>query len=218
MPRIMLKGVTIVFADKGVFELQEGVDGNMAYGLGARIEPGSDHEKQIKSAMIEAAKEKWPDNWKTKLEALVENKKVCFSSKPPRNAEGEIYSGFEGGQGILNVRRGEVAADKKGPPLVIGGGVNGKGKVTKADGVIYSGAVCNVSADIWADDRPSYHRVNGDFRGVQFVEHGERLGGGGEPTSEDEFDDLDRTDDFADAMEGQLDNGAPSNIDDDILF
>lgn len=214
MPRIMLKNATIVFADKGVHEMKKDNQGNLAYGVGVRIEQGSEHEKLIKNAMTTAAKEVWPDNWKAKLTDLVDDRKVCFSSKPPKNQDSEVYKGFEGGQGILNARRGENAAEKKGPPLVIGGGANGKAPVTKADGVIYSGAVCNVSVDIWADGRPSMHRVNCDFRGIQFVEHGDRLGGtGGEPTTEDEFDTLDRSDSLGEA----LDTATP-DVDEDIPF
>jgi len=211
---VMLKNVRIAFANN-VFTPKENPGGGAHYKVAAIIEPGSEHQKLLQAALKRAAQTKWAEKADGILRKLAADRKLCYSSKSPTNEEGDVYNGFEGDAGVLNASRNTTKAEKAGAPLVIGAGVNGKAPITKADGKIYSGAYVNLSVDIWAQDNQHGKRLNADFRGLQWVSDGEALGGdGAAPTSADEFEEMDRSEELTEA----LDNGAPADIDDDIPF
>jgi len=214
--RIMLKDIRLAFT-KFVFNPKE-EDSDSYYKIAAAVEPDSDHHKQIMNAVKAVASEQWQDKANGVVRKLAADRRICYSSKPPTNEEGEVYAGFEDGQGIINAARSCRRVETVGVPLVIGGGADGKGKLVQSDGKIYGGAYANLLLEIWTQDNKHGKRINADFRGVQFLRDGERLGGeGGVPTSENEFETLDRADSMADALEGEAPKkGYPYTDDDDI--
>lgn len=67
---------------------------------------------------------------------------------------------------------------------------DGKTKVKKSDDKLYSGAVGNVMVRLWTqDNKKGGKRVNANFLGVQFVEHGEKFSSVSRPAEDEMFDD-----------------------------
>lgn len=51
--------------------------------------------------------------------------------------------------------------------------------LTEDDDKIYSGSICNVNVNLWAQDNQFGKRINCELLAIQFKADGERLGGGG---------------------------------------
>jgi hypothetical protein len=143
------------------------------------IEPGSANAKAISAAIEKVAAEKWGAKGKTIVEKLYEDGGVCYSKKPKKNAEGEVYDGFEGMYSI--------AASQPSPkPTVLG---RNKEVLAPDSGKPYSGCYVNAIIDIWAQDNSFGKKINASLSGVQFERDGDAFAGGA-PASMDEFEDL----------------------------
>jgi len=69
-----------------------------------------------------------------------------------------------------------------------------KSPIVEEDGKLYGGAIVNASIGAWIQDNAYGKRINGNLYGVQFVKHGEPLGGGTVDVTDD-FDAFDEDDD-----------------------
>tara|TARA_R110000782_G_C14787887_1_gene410628 strand:+ start:1282 stop:1806 length:525 start_codon:yes stop_codon:yes gene_type:complete len=89
----------------------------------------------------------------------------------------------------------ELRAKTKFQPTIVD---QGRQDVEKESGLIYSGCVVNVIVSFWSSaNTPGGKRVGCTLLGVQFVKHGEPLGGG-RKISRDVFDEIavESTNDF----------------------
>lgn len=74
----------------------------------------------------------------------------------------------------------------KGRPTLVN---RDKSPLVEEDGLLYGGAIVNASIGAWLQDNAYGKRINGNLYGIQFVKHGEPLGGG-VTTALDDFDDI----------------------------
>lgn len=66
---------------------------------------------------------------------------------------------------------------------------DGRTKVKKSDDKLYSGAIGNVMIRLWDQDNSYGKRINANFLGVQFLEHGEKFSSVNRPDEDEMFDD-----------------------------
>lgn len=67
---------------------------------------------------------------------------------------------------------------------------DGKTKVKKSDDKLYSGAKGNIMVRFWTqDNKKGGKRVNANFLGVQFLEHGDKFSSVSRPKDDEMFDD-----------------------------
>lgn len=80
-----------------------------------------------------------------------------------------------------------VSASNKNKPHVVN---RSRQPLAPESGLPYNGCICNVAIRFWAQKSTDYgNRINCSLEAVQYVEDGERLGGGGVDPDE-VFDDL----------------------------
>ena len=176
--QIMLKNIRIAFP--ALAAPQAFGEGEPAYGAKLIVDPKGEHAKQIKDAILEAAKEQWKDEAQDVLKDLTEDKKVCYTEAEYRNKKTrQPYAGFEG-KHYLSARNASTQ-----PTIInrMGEEVTDKAEIAR---LIYSGCYVNASVDIWPQDNKWGQRVNCTLRGVMFANDGENFGGG-TPASADEF-------------------------------
>ena len=142
------------------------------YGSTFIFEPGSENEKALKKAMLEAAEAKFPGKGQANIKQLNASGKVCLRS----GDEKSNYEGFEGKMFI-------AASSKKRPTVVD----RDRSPLTEDDGRVYPGCYVNAILEIWAMDNQYGKRINAELTGVQFVRDGEPLGGGAAPATADDF-------------------------------
>ena len=81
-----------------------------------------------------------------------------------------------------------VASEKEdNPPATLDR--DGCTKVKKSDDKLYSGAIGNVMVRLWNQDNSYGKRINANFLGVQFLEHGEKFSSVERPAADEMFDD-----------------------------
>ena len=176
--QIMLKNIRIAFP--ALAAPQAFGEGEPAYGAKLIVDPKGEHAKQIKAAIVEAAKEKWKEEAQDVIDALTDDKKVCFVEAEYRNKKTrQPYAGFEG-KHYLSARNASTQ-----PTIInrMGVEVTDKAEIAR---LIYSGCYVNASVDIWPQDNKWGQRINCTLRGVMFANDGENFGGSS-PASADEF-------------------------------
>lgn len=99
-------------------------------------------------------------------------------------------TGDEVTEGFWLIRTGKNVA--KGRPTLID---RDKSPLMEEDGKMYGGAIVNAIIGAWLQDNAYGKRINGNLYGIQFVEHGEPLGGGSTDVTDD-FDDFDDEEDL----------------------
>ena len=78
---------------------------------------------------------------------------------------------------------------------------DGKTKVKKSDDKLYSGAVGNIRVRLWSQKNDFGKRINANFLGVQFIEHGDKFSAVDRPKEDEMFDsegEVETNDDWAD--------------------
>lgn len=166
--------------------------GKQGYFIVALTDKGSEQYKQAAAAVMEAAKAAYGE----KAAAMVKqfsgagSQKMCFLPGESRvDNNGDPFPGTEG--------KFTIAASNKTRPLLL---LADKTEVDAADEAtmakyFYSGGIYNVNLAVYAANFRSKEgqQITGLFaslKGVQFVRHQERLGGGARIASKDEFDDV----------------------------
>ena len=142
------------------------------YGTQVLIDPESEDFKRL-SAAIESVK-KAADLGKLRAD------RVCVT-----DGDETDYDTHQDKKVLRASRRADkgrpITVDKKLQPCV------------QEDGLLYSGATANVKISVWAQDNKYGKRINAELLAVQFVEHGDNMGGSVAPTI-DGFDAIDDPD------------------------
>lgn len=126
---------------------------------------------KVKTKTGEVSKPKW----QAVLDEIEKNDKLALHDGDKKSA----YDGYPGNQ-FINTRN-EVR------PLLID---RNRQSVTKADGLIYSGAYYVVQIELWAQDNSYGKRINATLKGVQFLRPGDAFSGGTPSAEADEFEEL----------------------------
>ena len=153
-----------------------------AWSLQVRLDPNNDHDKQviadIEALMQRAAKIYWEKDAETALRIAKRQDTTCF-----------IRESRDGTYLTFNVKRVKRDATTAGPRVV---GPQ-KQALKPEDGLIYSGMVGNVVFDMWCFGDPQGKFKPGfaaELMGLQFVSHGDPIGGGTVSATDDDFEDL----------------------------
>jgi len=168
------------------------------------LEPDHKNVKDITKAMQQVAKEKWGQKAQGVYKQLKAQDRLALH-------DGEVkshYVGFEGNLYVstsANPELGQV-------PCIVG---RDNRPLKAEDGIPYAGCYVNASVEIWAQDNKWGKRINATLCTVQFVEDGERFGGGGSPARPDEFEPLEEAEESS-GTNDFLDDG--DDEDDDLDF
>lgn len=126
---------------------------------------------QCRRGQTEVAKDKWGD----KLPFFPANMKALKDAKEFKGDKPAYADCFY------------ISASNKNPVPVVN---RNRQPLKKETGLPYNGCYCNVVVRFWAQDDKDYgKRINCSLEAIQFVEDGEKLGGGGVDPDE-VFDDL----------------------------
>lgn len=169
MSKVILQNVRLAFPN--IFRPSEQFDN---FGAQLIIEKGSENEKKINAAILEAANTKWTAKAESTIKQLKAGNKICFTDGDSK-AE---YEGFEGNMAL--------SATNRQRPTVVG---KDRSPLTEADGIIYAGCYVNAVVDIWPQDNQWGKRINASLKGIQFFADGDSFTGGG-VASTDDFEDL----------------------------
>lgn len=164
-------------------------DSTPAYSLRAFIEPGSENDKAIREAIEEVAKDVFKDAYQKRLQ------RFAGDTKAYPYHDGDLFDwGKPEGCWVLGARRSVPQGATTGnPPKVVDRKLQ---PLTPDSGKIYSGAICNVKVDLWAqNDANKGSGIRCTLVSVQWVKDGTPYGGSVANT--DGFEDLgdDETDD-----------------------
>jgi len=188
MAKVILTEVRLAFP-KLFKAVPVGNGDNKYYSAAAPIEPGSKNHQLLEAACQEASKEKWGAKAPQILATIREKGDTGYKHSPLKNAEGDVYDGFQG-QYSLNASRRE----DKGAPLVLD---RNKSPLAESSGKPYGGCYVNMVVEVWAQDNSNGKRVNVELKAVQFVKDGDAFGGGA-PASADDLPDLGVAEETAD--------------------
>lgn len=173
--KVVLKDVRLSFPD--LFEpVQYQGKGAFRYNGSFLVEPGSENDKKIRTAIKEAATESYGAKAAVQLKGMENNSnKYCYM-------DGDLkeYDGYAGMM-CLSAHRSQA----QGAPAVVGRDKNVK--LTAADGKPYAGCYVNASVEIYAQkgENPG---IRASLIAVQFSKDGDAFAG--TPANTDDFDDL----------------------------
>jgi len=164
---IIVMDVRLAFANLFALRLVNG-EGTPRTDCVILLEPDSDADKLVRSAINEVATEEWQGRAPSILAELDAAKRLCFTKKPREAKDGTVYSGFDGMHSIS-------ASAKIVVPIV--DGTNGNAPLSQQDGRPYGGCYVNAGLQVWAQDNKWGKRINCELRWVQFVKDGDAFGG-----------------------------------------
>ena len=145
--------------------------------------------KLMQDAIEAVAKEKWPDDLKTKnraagiIKSLKMTEFICLRDGELKPDREELENSYF------------VAASNKKKPTAI---MRDKTEATEAD--IYSGCYVNVKVEVYAFEYNTKKMIPATLLGVQFVKDGDAFAGGAKVADADEFDDISDVGDNADDL------------------
>ena len=145
--------------------------------------------KLMQDAIEAVAKEKWPDDSKTKnraagiIKSLKMTEFICFRDGELKPDREELENSYF------------VAASNKKKPTAI---MRDKTEATEAD--IYSGCYVNAKVEVYAFEYNTKKMIPATLLGVQFVKDGDAFAGGAKVADADEFDDISDVGDNADDL------------------
>ena len=148
--------------------------------------------KAIDDIIVEVARAKWEKKWQQVLDNILADPKACFKVDGKR----KDFAGYAG-HWALTAHRNEdkqrpVVIDSDKSPIYMANNELVPGKA----GRLYSGVVCNVQIEIWAQDNANGKAIRATLMGVQRVKDAPAFAGGAEPDPdafeavEEETDDL----------------------------
>lgn len=157
---IVLEG-TLAFAQQ-IFTAESFEAGGVEYfGTQLLMDPNSESAK-VANATIEAVREG------AQL-GKVKTDRLCMT-------DGDDTE-YKSHQGMLVLRATRQA--KKGRPMTVDNLLN---PCVQEDNLLYSGATARCKVNIWAQDNKWGKRVNAELLAVQFIAHGDQIGGGQTPS------------------------------------
>jgi len=164
--------------------------GAFRYNASFLIVPGSDNDKQVKAAILAAAKEEFREKATAVLASLQGNSnKYCYLSGDTKE-----YDGYQGMMVLSSHRR-----QTDGRPLVID---EQKRPLDISDGKPYGGCYVNATVDIYAQPGKN-SGIRCGLQGIQFAADGDAFGGA-KPGKVEDFDDLGEGADPGDAASADL--------------
>lgn len=170
--RFTLKNVRAAMTS--VFAPYKGEDGEGGkYNIKGLMPPDHPQLPEINALMVRVAKAKWGAKADATLKALRVADKTCIH-------DGDAKPDWDGFAGNLY-----IAASSKKAPSVRNRDAT---VITEADGVFYSGCMCDLYLDLWAMDNQFGKRINCTLRGVQFRANADAFAGGPPPASDDEYE------------------------------
>lgn len=203
--KVALKGVRLTFPELWEPKEFKTGDGRFRYSASFLIEPGSENDKKIRAAIVEAATEAFGEKGKAKIKQLAgDSGKFCY-----QDGDLKEYDGFAGNWCLATHRR---ASD--GVPAIVGR----KGKLdvlTVKSGKPYAGCYVNASVEIYVQ-KGEFPGFRGSFSGMQFVEDGDAFSGN--VANADDFEALDEPEDdgdFGDMDSAGAERAASEEADDD---
>jgi hypothetical protein len=141
--------------------------------------PGSKAHQTMSEALAEVAKIGWGAQWESVIAQLKGQDRMCMH-------EGNVTK--RGAEPYKDMRFVSMSSDRR-PRVVVTR--NGKNVDIGPEDPLYpySGCRANLIADIWPQKADSGWgmRVNAGWTGVQFLQHGEPLSGGGRVAAPEEF-------------------------------
>lgn len=150
-------------------------EGDPAYSATFILDADHPQIREIRSAIKDIAKAKWGAKADQTLTLMEKQDKTALH-------DGDLKANYDGFAGNFY-----ISARSKARPTVVD---RDRRPLTAADGRPYAGCYVAAIVELWAQDNQYGKRVNASLGGVQFVADGEAFGGGGVPTSADDFDDL----------------------------
>lgn len=171
---VRLERVTASFPS--LFKKTAYKDNKPKYSMTVLFDPESKAHKAIKKAFDEILKELWAGKKPNGL-------KVCLHDGDAKIASArnpDTYAAYEG--------KLYVTASSDSLPDVRDRNPTIKLDAETGAGKIYGGAILDAIVNIWAWDHPVHGpQINCELKGAQFVEAGERIGGGGESDVSDYY-------------------------------
>ena len=131
---------------------------------------------ELQAGMVEAAAAKWGAKAQETLAALKAGDRLAVH-------DGDAKQGREEYKGKLFVN-----ASNDRPFLILGSGPDGRGPVSETDGKFYNGCRVNIGLSFWAQDNDFGRRINCTLTGIQFAGDDERIKGGTQLASVDDFE------------------------------
>jgi len=185
--KIVVKKVRLAFPQ--VWQAKAFQDGgDPRFSATGIVEKGSDNLKAIVAAVKQTAEGKWKDKADIILKELEKKGRLCYSTDPKCNGNGEPYDGFAGNAWI-------TASSKERPQVRD----RDKTALVEADGRPYGGCYINLILDVWAQDNQYGKRINAKLLAVQFVADGDAFSGGAVAT-DDDFEEIKVDDSVADLI------------------
>lgn len=142
-------------------------DGKPRYSATFLVVPGSEADKSIRTAIVEAVKEKFTDAKKAEqfLKSVQgQSQKFCY-----HDGDTKTFDGFEGNWFLSSHRQ-----SKDGPPAVVD---QKKQPVAEGSGIVYSGCYVNAKVDIYVQTAGN-PGVRCGLLAVQFAGAGDAFAGG----------------------------------------
>ena len=141
--------------------------------------------KVIDKMIEEVAQAKWEKKWRQILDNILVDPKSSFKVDGKR----KDYAGYAG-HWALTAHRNEdkqrpVVIDSDKSPIYMPTGELYPGKA----GRLYSGVVCNLQIEIWAQDNSNGKAIRATLLGIQRVKDAPAFAGGAEPDP-DAFEEL----------------------------
>lgn len=166
MPDIIVKNVRLSFPT--LFEPKEFKqgDGKPRWSATFLVEPGSQTDKDINAAIIEAAKEEWPKDWEKKLAGIRGQKnQFCYLDGNTKS-----FDGYEGMWALSSHRSAKTKNGANTPPLIVD--KNPNVHLTEKDGKPYAGCYVNAKVSFYAQsgENPG---VRCSFSVIQFAADGD---------------------------------------------
>jgi len=171
MATVILKNVRLAFPD--LFQAKQ-FDGQGAFTYAATflVEPGSENDKLVQRAIIEAVTARWEKKAPDILKTLRgNNQKCCYY---PGNLK--EYDGFDGMMALSAKRQQEA-----GHPMVVD---QKKNELSPSDGKPYGGCYVNAKVDLWAQDNKWGKGIRATLIAVQFAKDGDAFSATGPATAE----------------------------------
>lgn len=177
--KVTLRNVRLAFVDSektSIFDGRPNDKGQTMYGCSIILPKDHPGVAEIKAAEKAACKEVFGDKAAEVYKSLAAGNKLALKDG---DSKADI-AGYEGNY-FVNMN------SKTRPKLKAGDRVT---DVTKDMDLLYSGVYANVILDIWAQNNSFGKKVNAQGKGIMFASHGERLGGGGAPAKDEEFEEF----------------------------
>lgn len=185
---IILRHVRAAFMDSLFIPKQYENKGPFNNGATFILDPGSENDMILESAIQMEAQKAWGNGKDSVLEEIRHDKKSYpYLKRDRKNSDGKVFLGFEGKYSVTGkkYRGDENRLGDSGPPLYLNKTRNSEtGKLntlTGSEGLLYAGAYVNVKLEIWAQ-KGKEKGIRSKLLAIQFDEHGDSFGGETIPT------------------------------------